>query len=44
MAPVTTSCCGPINRGAAVYDDKVYMATVDARLVALDAKAGSLVW
>ena len=38
MAPVTTSCCGPINRGAAVYGDKVYMATVDAKLVALDAK------
>ena len=44
MAPVTTSCCGPINRGAAVYDDKVYMATVDAKLVALDAKTGSLLW
>jgi PQQ-dependent dehydrogenase (methanol/ethanol family) len=44
MAPVTTSCCGPINRGAAVYDDKVYMATVDAKLVALDAKTGRLVW
>ena len=44
MAPVTTSCCGPINRGVAVYDDKVYMATVDAKLVALDAKTGSVVW
>jgi alcohol dehydrogenase (cytochrome c) len=44
MAPVTTSCCGPINRGVAVYDDKVYLATVDARLVALDAKTGSVVW
>jgi alcohol dehydrogenase (cytochrome c) len=44
MAPITTSCCGPINRGVAVYDDKVYMATVDAKLVALDAKSGSVVW
>jgi alcohol dehydrogenase (cytochrome c) len=44
MAPITTSCCGPINRGVAVYDDKVYMATVDAKLVALDAKSGSLAW
>ena len=44
MAPVTTSCCGPINRGVAVYNDKVYMATVDAKLVALDAKSGSVVW
>jgi len=34
MAPITTSCCGPINRGVAVYDDKIYMATVDAKLVA----------
>jgi len=42
MAPVTTSCCGPINRGVAVYDDKVYLATVDAKLVALDAKTGSV--
>jgi len=44
MAPVTTSCCGPINRGVAVYNDKVYMATVDAKLVALDAKSGRVVW
>ena len=44
MAPVTTSCCGPINRGAAVYGDNVYMATVDAKLVALDAKTGRVVW
>src|SRR5215831_4458318 len=44
MAPITTSCCGPINRGVAIYDDKVYMATVDAKLVALDAKSGSLAW
>jgi alcohol dehydrogenase (cytochrome c) len=44
MASITTSCCGPINRSVAVYSDKVYMATVDAKLVALDAKSGSLVW
>src|SRR6476660_3452876 len=44
MAPITTSCCGPINRGVAVYDDKVYMATVDANLVALDAKTGGVRW
>ena len=44
MSPITTSCCGPINRGAAVYGDKVSMATVDAKLVALDATTGRLVW
>jgi alcohol dehydrogenase (cytochrome c) len=44
MGPVTTYCCGPNNRGVAVYDDKVYLATLDSQLVALDAKTGSIVW
>ena len=44
MGPVTTYCCGPNNRGVAVYNDKVYMGTLDAKLVALDAKTGSLIW
>jgi PQQ-dependent dehydrogenase (methanol/ethanol family) len=44
MGPVTTYCCGPNNRGVAIYKDKVYMGTLDAKLVALDAKTGSLVW
>lgn len=44
MGPITTYCCGPNNRGVAVYEDKVYMATLDAKLIALDAKTGSLVW
>jgi alcohol dehydrogenase (cytochrome c) len=44
MGPVTTYCCGPNNRGVAVYKDKVYMATLDSKLVALDAKTGSLLW
>ena len=39
-----TFCCGPNNRGVAVYGDKVYMATLDAKLLALDAKTGKLVW
>jgi glucose dehydrogenase len=37
-------CCGPANRGVAVAYGKVYMGTVDARLVALDAGSGKLVW
>jgi PQQ-dependent dehydrogenase (methanol/ethanol family) len=44
MDPVTTYCCGPNNRGVALYKDKVYMGTLDSTLVALDAKTGSLVW
>jgi alcohol dehydrogenase (cytochrome c) len=34
----------PTNRGVALYGDKVYMATSDAKVVALDAKSGSVVW
>jgi alcohol dehydrogenase (cytochrome c) len=44
LGPITTFCCGPNNRGVAVYDDKVYLATLDAKLVALDAKTGKVVW
>ena len=44
MGPVTTYCCGPNNRGVAIYKDKVYMGTLDSQLVALDAKTGSLLW
>src|SRR6516162_1131444 len=44
LGPVTTYCCGPNNRGVAVYEDKVYVATLDAKLVALDAKTGKVAW
>ncbi len=44
MGPVTTYCCGPNNRGVAVSGDKVFMGTLDAKLVALDAKTGKQLW
>src|SRR4249919_3348648 len=44
LGPITTYCCGPNNRGVAVYEDRVYLATLDAKLVALDAKTGNKVW
>lgn len=37
-------CCGVVNRGVAVYGDKVYLATLDARVIALDRSNGSVVW
>ena len=37
-------CCDVINRGAALYGDKVYFVTLDAKIVALDAKTGKVVW
>ena len=44
LGPLTTYCCGPNNRGVAVFGDKVYLATLDSKLVALDAKTGKVVW
>ena len=38
------ACCGPINRGVAVYQGKVYVGTLDGRLVAIDAGSGEKVW
>ena len=44
MGPITTYCCGPNNRGVAVYGDMVYFGTLDSKLVALNAADGSVVW
>lgn len=40
----TPLCCGNINRGVAVANGKVFYATPDAHLVALDAASGKVVW
>ena len=40
----TVICCGPNNRGVAVYGDKVFVGTLDDHLVALNAKDGSVAW
>ncbi len=37
-------CCDVINRGVALYDDLVIFGTLDAKLVALDAKTGKVKW
>jgi alcohol dehydrogenase (cytochrome c) len=37
-------CCGLVNRGLAVYGDKAYLATLDARLIALNRRNGSVAW
>jgi alcohol dehydrogenase (cytochrome c) len=44
QGPVTTYCCGPNNRGVAIMNDRVYMGTLDAKLLALDAKTGKVLW
>ena len=37
-------CCGANNRGVAVLDDRVFMGTLDAHLVAVDRINGELLW
>jgi alcohol dehydrogenase (cytochrome c) len=37
-------CCDVINRGAALYDNLVIFATLDAQLVALSQDTGEVVW
>jgi alcohol dehydrogenase (cytochrome c) len=37
-------CCDVGNRGAALYGDKVFVATPDAHMVGLDAKTGEVAW
>lgn len=40
----TRLCCGPENRGVAVWGDKVFLATLDARLIALHHRTGEVLW
>lgn len=38
------ACCDVVNRGVALYEDKVYVGATDGRLIALDAMTGEPVW
>ena len=37
-------CCGVSNKGAAIFDGKIFRTTLDAHVIALDAKTGKEVW
>jgi alcohol dehydrogenase (cytochrome c) len=43
-APDSKPCCGAVNRGLAILGDTLFMATIDARLVAIDARNGKPLW
>jgi alcohol dehydrogenase (cytochrome c) len=43
-SPKARPCCGHINRGLAILGNTLFMGTVDAHLVAVDAKNGHLLW
>ena len=38
------ACCDVVNRGVAVWKGYVYSATLDGRLLKLDARSGELIW
>lgn len=38
------ACCGPVNRGVAVWGNNIYIGTLDGYLLALDRQTGELVW
>ena len=44
MPETTYVCCGNINRGVAILGDTIFLGTLDAQLVALDAATGRKKW
>ena len=43
-SPGHRACCGSNNRGVAVLGDTLFMATLDAHVVAIDATTGGELW
>jgi alcohol dehydrogenase (cytochrome c) len=43
-SPQARPCCGRVNRGLAILGDTLFMGTIDAHLLAIDAKNGHLLW
>ena len=38
------ACCGPVSRGLAAWQGKIFVAALDGRLIALDARTGKPLW
>ncbi len=43
-SPKARTCCGRVNRGLAILGDTLFMGTIDAHLIAIDAKTGQPIW
>ena len=44
VAPAARVCCGRVNRGLAILGDRLFMGTIDGRVVALNARTGGVEW
>lgn len=44
LPPKIIACCGEVTRGLAVLGDKLFMATLDAKVIALDRVTGRVLW
>jgi alcohol dehydrogenase (cytochrome c) len=44
VAPNARPCCGSVNRGLAILGDSLFLATLDAHLVAIDTRSGKPLW
>ena len=42
--PAAKNCCGRLSRGVAVSGDTIFLASFDARMIAIDAKTGRELW
>ena len=43
-AAAAKACCDVVNRGVAYWHGRVYVGTIDGRLIALDADTGEVAW
>ncbi|TPD60259.1 PQQ-dependent dehydrogenase, methanol/ethanol family [Emcibacter nanhaiensis] len=43
-AKAVHACCDVVNRGVAVWKGRVFVGTIDGRLIAVDAKTGKEIW
>ena len=44
VAPAARVCCGRVNRGVAILGNRVFMGTIDGKVIALNAKTGAVDW
>ena len=43
-AGTVNPCCGNLTRGVAILGDKLFLATLDAQMIAINAKTGKEIW